>query len=1049
MPGVLSSQSRNPGERARVAYMLVTGFFMGVFLATYQVTADSLFLNRMGEYLDKAFLVAGVLGIIFTALFSWLQNQVRFSLLTSLVSASAFGFTLLVYTLLQSASTHVQEGAIFAMYCASGPIIALLLLSYWGMFGRLFNFRQSKKIIGWIDTGQLVAVILSAFAIPLTAGLFNETANYLFISQGSVLAMGLLLVAISVKFPLTKNDPKEFDAEVRYQTSVRRMFTDHYILLMSAIVLISMVVFMFTQFAFQETVKEQYTDQRSLTDFMAFFTGTVYGLSLLMQTFVNNRIIGNYGLRTSLQIMPVLVMLFAACATFSGFWLGFYKESNPEGFLYFFLFVAMIRLLNWTLRDSLETPVLKLFFIPLNSRFRFSLQAKVEGLVNEASRFVAGLLIFGLAALPFFNVAHITLLLLVLSPVYILIINKLHQGYRSKIRLKLEQPEAEHKQLEKGYTRIVQQLEGRLQTDAGGKAIFIYKFLERFNYNQVNNWVNNLMRNPDETVKAYAQEKLSELKGLSVSDRYVIRINPEKATGEPRTLLGKAEMRAIIEGGGEITKTRIQQLTRSGNAYDRQYAAELLLHTSAEECISYLCELLLDSEPRVRKTAIKTAIKKHNNDVLLALIDNLNSPVYGNHALNALVLIGAKALPLLDAAFYRSGQNTLLMQRIVQAMGRIGGPRAQELLWNKIDYPDKNIVSQVLTSLGESGFKANISQITRIKHVIENDIGDIRWNLSAIQELGSARDVRDITTALRDEIRNDVNHIYMLLAMLHDTQSIELVKENIESGTTEGITYAIEMLDVFLSENLKQRIIPILDELSDEERIKRLDIFYPRARFDQRMTLKLIINRDLAQSNRWTKACVLYYVGQNRLDDFKLDLLAQLFNPDLLIAEVAAWALWKIDQQEYEENLARLGNIRHKQIDEVVRTNKMSRFTVVQFLKSLPLFTDVPGITLTYLADIAEEITLATGETLVLDEPVQPDFFLLVKGKVELYRNGTPGGYFEAGSFLGEMPLSPGFGQSNIIRAAEYTVLLRFNKDRFYELMADHISLATSILQYV
>ena len=57
--------------------MLCTGFFMGVFLATYQVTADSLFLNRMGDQLDKAFLVAGGLGMLTTALFSMFQNDMK------------------------------------------------------------------------------------------------------------------------------------------------------------------------------------------------------------------------------------------------------------------------------------------------------------------------------------------------------------------------------------------------------------------------------------------------------------------------------------------------------------------------------------------------------------------------------------------------------------------------------------------------------------------------------------------------------------------------------------------------------------------------------------------------------------------------------------------------------------------------------------------------------------------------------------------------------------------------------------------------------------
>ncbi|MBK7653674.1 MAG: hypothetical protein IPJ20_27300 [Flammeovirgaceae bacterium] len=58
----------------------------------------------------------------------------------------------------------------------------------------------------------------------------------------------------------------------------------------------------------------------------------------------------------------------------------------------------------------------------------------------------------------------------------------------------------------------------------------------------------------------------------------------------------------------------------------------------------------------------------------------------------------------------------------------------------------------------------------------------------------------------------------MLLAMLYDTRSIQLVKENIESGIAEGVTYAVELMDVFLSEQLKQQVIPVIDDLSVSEK---------------------------------------------------------------------------------------------------------------------------------------------------------------------------------------------------------------------------------------
>ena len=98
------------------------------------------------------------------------------------------------------------------------------------------------------------------------------------------------------------------------------------------------------------------------------------------------------------------MIIFSIASITTGSFLGFEKSIAPAGFIYFFLFVSLSRLFNWTLRDSLENPVFKLFFIPLDNRLRFNIQSKVEGLVNEIARFIAGLLIFALAFVPFFKV---------------------------------------------------------------------------------------------------------------------------------------------------------------------------------------------------------------------------------------------------------------------------------------------------------------------------------------------------------------------------------------------------------------------------------------------------------------------------------------------------------------------------------------------------------------------------------------------------------------------------------------------------------------------
>jgi len=1038
-------------EQKQINMMLATGFFMGVFIATYQVTADSLFLNRMGDYLDKAFLVAGAMGILTTFLFSFFQNWIRFTTLSLVSVVLIFIFTIGAYWLLHFGNPAWHNYFIFALYCMTGPISAVLLLSFWGIFGRLFNFRQSKRIIGWIDTGQLIAAIIATLvAIPLTSEIIQDTSNYLVVCAVAITAVSILLFIISSSFTLSKNDPREFGITVRRETRVNKIFSDPYIRTLWAFLLISMVMFVLSQYSFQEVLKEQYSNERALTNFNSFFVGSVYGISLILQTFVNQRIITNYGLRISLFVLPAVMMLFAAGSLVSGSVFGFEKGLSPTGFIYFFLFVALTRLFNWTIRDSLENPVFKLFFIPLDSRFRFGIQSKVEGLGNESARFVAGLLIFILSLVPFFNIVHISIFLILLGGAYFLVVNRMYNGYRNKIRLKLESSDVQQEKLEKGFAQITTRLEGLLQAPFSNRAVFSYKLLEKINAANVPTWINSLMKNDEESIRHYAQEKMNELKGLSVSDKYVIRMDDTKVEEGGRSVLSKSDLRLIIENGGDITKERIQKLVRSNNPDDRHYAAELLLHTSKDECTSYLAELLVDNEPKVRNTAIKTSTKKYNHEIINSVIENLGSSIYSNQAMNALALMGADTLNPLDSAFYRSGQSTQMMLRIVQVIGRVGGQRAREILWSKMDYPNKLIVSQVLLSLGECGFKAGISQITRIKYVIESDIDDISWNLCAIQEVGEEGFSEQLKSALRWELQNDIEHIYMLLTMLYDTRSIQLVKENIDSGTTEGITYAIELLDVFLSEQLKQRVIPILDDLTDSERINRLEAFYPRVRLDNKLVLKFLINRDFTQSNRWTKACVLFQIGIQRIDDFKMDLIAQLFNPDALIREVSAWALFQINPGEYEKNVKRLGDVVKRELDNlIIHTRSTTRFERILFFQKIEVFEGVSGIVLSYLADISEEIRLKAGESVVLDERSNNYFYILVTGSVVYYNKGEVVSEFSSGQFIGEMLSSAHYINANMVKAKSDAIVLRFNKDQFYELLSDNVKLADKVLEHI
>jgi AAA family ATP:ADP antiporter len=1049
---LLSALNVRPEEQMQVALMLTMGFFMGTFIATFSVTADSLFLSQLSDQLNNAFLFAGILGIACTGLFSFFQNKIKFSSLTIACMLLVVASVTVVYALYRFGPKEYHNEVLFAMYCLTGPVTAILLLCYWGIFGRLFNFKQSKRIIGWIDTGQLIAAILAFLFIPLSAAFFPDTSDYLIVCNFSALGACVCMIVISFKFKLTKNDPREFDETVEKETTFRKILTDRYTLFLSLFLVISMVTYIFSQYSFQNLVNTQYPEQKDLANFLAYFNGAIYVLSLIMQTFVNDKIMSNYGIKTSMFILPALVAFFALASSLTGIFLGDDPVLNPTTFIFFFLTVALMRLFNTMIRDSLENPVFKLLFIPLDGRYRFNIQAKLEGVVNESGRFLAGLMIFAFAMIPIFRTYWITILILALGAAYVLVIKNLYAGYRNKIRSKLESSEFHQEKLEIGYAEITKKLEERLISNESSKAVFSFKLLEKISPSQITGWVNNLLRNSSDEVLEYGNRRLNELKGLSVSDRYVVRFDIRKQSGEERNILTKSDLELIINSGGDVTKARIQKLSRSPVNEDRQYSAELLLHSSNDENISFLIELLNDPVPKVRTTAIQTAVKKHNNEVILSLIDNLTNPLYSNQAMHTLTLIGGKALNILDTGFYRSGQNTQTLLKVVQIMGRIGGQRAKDLLWGKIDYPDKVVTSSVLLALGECGFKAGISQITRIKYAIELDIADIGWNIGALQEIDDDGNASEVKNALRREIQNDIEHIYMLLAMLYDTRSIQLVKENIESGTTEGTTYAVELLDVFLSEQLKQRVIPVLDELTDTERINRLEVFFPRVKLDSKLVLKFLINRDFTQTNRWTKATVIYQIGILKIADFKLDLIAHMFNPDKLIREVSGWALYQINPEAYHTHSARLGDGVKRDLDSSILSGQQSKLMKIEkvfFFKSIKLFEGTPGIGLSHLADFTEEERIKANASISIDEKMTNYFYVVYSGALEYYCKGRMQGEFQSGQFVGEMLAPSGFANANVLVAKEDSLLLRFNKDLFYELLAGSVKLTDKVLESI
>ena len=177
-------------------------FFLGVFLAVFDISATSMFMNTFGEAkLSEAFLISGIVGFFMTALYSKLQSIMKFS---RLIILNLFVISVLTFLLRFSFYYSDSEWLIFGVFVMMGPLNLLGIVGFWGMAGRLFTLRQGKRLYGLIDSGQIVGMIIISFTIPILLSLLPDSKDLLLLSAGSVFIAFLVQLIIVGKFNLNK-----------------------------------------------------------------------------------------------------------------------------------------------------------------------------------------------------------------------------------------------------------------------------------------------------------------------------------------------------------------------------------------------------------------------------------------------------------------------------------------------------------------------------------------------------------------------------------------------------------------------------------------------------------------------------------------------------------------------------------------------------------------------------------------------------------------------------------------------------------------------------
>jgi AAA family ATP:ADP antiporter len=874
--------------------LLAQSVFLGIFFGAFDISAHSLFLSIFDEkMMARGYVVSGMAGIILTSLYTALQTRMHFRSFAILNLIFVTSLTLLLWILLL---LNPARWVVFLVFIMLGPLNILAMLGFWGTTGRLFTLRQGKRLFGLIDAGMVVGIILSCYAIPVLLTFNFEAHNILIISAAAVLTGSVLQIIIGRRFKLGTGNEEDRNETKQQKRSVASLVrSDSYIRVIAIFIALSVMTAFFVQYSFMAVTREQYPAEADMARFLGLFTGSMMIFTLLIKLLVFSYLIKNYGLRTCLAVSPVLVAAFTLVAILIGMLMGFTPATN--GFMLFFMLLAMSRLFSKSLKDSIESPSFKVIYQTVDEKMRFEVQSAMDGTVNEISALSSGLILAGLGILSFIKLIHFSWVLFIITIIWVFVAVKLYTQYRKSIRKALEfgREEVVSDTLQQGITGINSMFSAEL--------VFADNYLDLIS-GDYSCFDTNRDRNFLKTILDHSENN----KDLSL----VPSLN--------RIASNESIEEEIRHRSAQIADDLTRYFNNQQSA-DKLFLAKKILADSRQPQTTQILRLLRDNTIESKELAILMIGKFRLIDMLPEVCECLNIKGLEVQATNVLRSFGNTAREELSRFFMAVSGNIIISKTILQILGKDCSSENQEFLFARLWSGSRLLRESALESLIKCNYKVREDEKDRLHQMISEVIGIIVWNISARVSLARKNDTF-LGEQLNSETARWINFLFKLLSITYDSGSVEKIRENLESETVESVNFALEMIDLVVDESIKPKLVPLLDVIPDEDKVKALYQFYPGEIHEYGKLIEDILNRDYNILGVWIRACAIRNIGKIENTNLVESLIALLFSPEQILQEETARLLSKADKDLYTSASVRLPeNVKNK-LDAIINRER-------------------------------------------------------------------------------------------------------------------------------
>ena len=955
-------------------------------------------------------------------------------------------------------STEAGYWSAISVYLFRLILGVLLISQFWTLANDVYDPRQAKRFFGFIGGGAALGGLTASLLVRQTVEVFGFN-NLLLVSAGLLVGCMFIVTAVlarSKDVGLKGIAAAGEEKGVAWNQALRMLRESTHLKVIAIVIgLAAMGAALIDQ---QLSMAAEESAGAGETEGISALLATVQlytsFIGFVIQVWLTARIHRYLGIGVALLLLPISLGGTAVAMLLSGA-----------------LWSSMLaRTVDTSLRYSVDKTTREILYMPLPSELKYRVKPLVDVTVDRLSKSAVNVLILVLIkpwglGLSWPRLSFASLAILVL---WVFMSIQARKGYLEAFRRSIAQRDVRpaEMRLDVADLSTVETLVEELAHPDESRVLYAIDVLESLDKRNLVTPL--LLHHKSPSVRARALAALGAARS-EIAKRWAPMIqgmikdeNPDVRAAAIGALASTRDQDAVAfartllsDDDPRIAATAAVALSQSGRPEDKEEAdralsslaaaadesdaqvrrdlAAAIGHVGGVACRQLLIPLLHDSDPSVAAAAMRSVRALGSTDNLFAptLISLLGSRQLKGGAREALVGYGEPVVEMLGH-FLRDPEEDIWVRRHVPAtLARVPCQASMDVLTAALVEPDSFLRYKVLAAI-EKLHRAHPDLTFETEPIeklaLKEGRGYFNW-LSLHHNLFiRARLPTDSVLALTldQKLGRSVDRIYRLLGLLYPWKDIASARWAIEHGDARARSSAFEYLDNILASQLRSRLMPVLEEMPLDEKVRRGNVWLKTRPRDVEETMLQLINDD----DQVVAATAIDLVHEKELWDLTDDVefvLGHRDPKDWYVFEAASWTLAS----------RRLTIDRRREL----WLEPLPAAALVDRLRGLPMFASVGIDELFRIVGAGHQLRHETGTTLLREGTVPDNLHVLLDGRVAASARRTSRREIVPPATLGFEELLNGNLMSHTIKTLEPCVSLRLSTDEMRTLLADNTDL--------